>query len=408
VSQSIAKVVVDLALDREFDYRIPAHLAEQVHIGSRVAVPFGKRTAQGYVVGLADSSQYPKLKELGEVVGKKPLLSDKILELTRWMGRYYCCPVETAVKCALPEVVRKAKISWKERQYVRPGNVSAQEFAKLRPKARHVIEVLQESDGMFVAKLAKLTRADASTIKRLAAKGYVILTDHVEERDPFSGEVFLPTEPLTLTEEQQVALELCQSQVLKPEKPVLIHGVTGSGKTEVYLQAIDFTLRQGRDAIVLVPEISLTPQTVERFRARFQNQQITVLHSHLSAGERHDQWHKIRDGESHIVIGARSAVFAPVQALGLIVVDEEHETSYKQEEAPRYNARDIAVMRGKFEHAAVVLGSATPSLESFHNAQPEDAGHAHCRHAAGGDSSEEAARPLAQTLRGHHRAARQE
>jgi primosomal protein N' (replication factor Y) (superfamily II helicase) len=369
VSQPIAKVVVDLALDREFDYRIPAHLAGLVHIGSRVAVPFGKRTTQGYVVGLADSSAYPKLKELGDVVGQKPLLSDKILELTRWMGRYYCCPVETAVKCALPEVVRKANISWKERQFVRPGKITPHELAKLRPKARQVIEVLCKSEGRFVTKLAKLTGADASTIKRLAAKGYVVLSDHVEERDPFGGEVFLPTEPLVLTKDQQVALDLCKSQIENPEKPVLIHGVTGSGKTEVYLQAIDHALRQGKDSIVLVPEISLTPQTVERFRARFPKQSITVLHSHLSAGERHDQWHKIRNGESHIVIGARSAVFAPVQALGLIIIDEEHETSYKQEEAPRYNARDLAVMRGKFERAAVVLGTATPALESFHNAR---------------------------------------
>jgi primosomal protein N' (replication factor Y) len=152
-------------------------------------------------------------------------------------------------------------------------------------------------------------------------------------------------------------------------KPVLIHGVTGSGKTEVYLQAIEHCLHAGKDAVVLVPEISLTPQTVERFRARFPKQQITVLHSHLSEGERHDQWHKIRNGESHIVIGARSAVFAPVQALGLIVVDEEHENSYKQDETPRYNARDLAVVRGQLERAAVVLGSATPSLESFYNAR---------------------------------------
>jgi primosomal protein N' (replication factor Y) len=369
VNLPIAKVVVDLALDREFDYRIPAHLAELVQIGSRVAVPFGPRTAQGYVVGLSDSSAYPKLKELGEVLSKKPLLGDRILELTRWMGRYYCCPVELCVKCALPEVVRKAKISWKERQYVRPGKFSREQFTKLRPKARHVLEILQKSDGMFVSKLAQLAHCDASTIKRLAAKDFVQIVDRVEERDPFGGEVFLPTEPLALTTEQQAALDLCKSQISNPEKPVLIRGVTGSGKTEVYLQAIEFTLRQGRDAIVLVPEISLTPQTVERFRARFPNQQITILHSHLSAGERHDQWHKIRDGQSHIVIGARSAVFAPVQSLGLIVIDEEHETSYKQEEAPRYNARDVAVMRGKLEHAAVVLGSATPSLESFYNAQ---------------------------------------
>jgi primosomal protein N' (replication factor Y) len=410
VASPIARVVVDLALDREFDYRIPVHLADAVQIGSRVAVPFGRTTAQGYVVGLADNSPYPHLKEIGEVVGKKPLLGDKILELTRWMGKYYCCPVELAVKCALPEVVRKSKISWKERQYVRPGKISPEDFTKLRkraPKQARVLEILQRSEGLFVSKLVQLADTDATTVKKLAEKGYLALADRVEERDPFGGEVFLPTKPLPLTPDQQKALDLCkavidgaaalsvlchselapkafgageesrtqretlrraQSDKLGP-KPVLIHGVTGSGKTEIYLQAIEHTLRQGRDSIVLVPEISLTPQTVERFRARFQNQQITVLHSHLSAGERHDQWHKIRDGQSHIVIGARSAVFAPVQALGLIVVDEEHETSYKQDEAPRYNARDVAVMRGKIEGAAVVLGSATPSLESFYNAR---------------------------------------
>lgn len=389
VNLAIAKVVVDLALDREFDYRIPTRWAGQVHVGSRVTVPFGARQAQGYVVGLADSSTFPKLKEVSDVLSKKPLLSDRILELTRWMGRYYCCPVELCVKCALPEVVRKAKISWKERQFARAGKISAEELAKLRkraPQQARALDILLKSDGMFVARLGKL----APAIKALAKKGFVELTGSVEERDPFGGEVFLPTEPLPLTKEQQVALELCKEAIESSRrsdipvatpavrgknaaptvpKPVLIHGVTGSGKTEIYLQAIDFTLRQGKDAIVLVPEISLTPQTVERFRARFPGQQITVLHSHLSAGERHDQWHKIRDGESHIVIGARSAVFAPVQALGLIVIDEEHETSYKQEEAPRYNARDVAVMRAKIEGAAVVMGSATPALESYYNAK---------------------------------------
>ena len=372
MSSSIAKVVVDLALDREFDYRIPPALAGTVQLGSRVAVPFGKRTAKGYVVGLADSSTYPHLKEIGEVIGKKPLLGDKILELTRWMGKYYCCPVELAVKCALPEVVRKAKISWKERQFVKPGKISPDELAKLRkraPKQARALEILQKSAGMFVFKLLQLANTDAATVKKLAEKGYVQISDQIDDRDPFGGEVFLPSTPLTLTPDQQKALELCNAAIDNPEKPVLIHGVTGSGKTEIYLQAIEHALHQGKDSIVLVPEISLTPQTVERFRARFQNQQITVLHSNLSPGERHDQWHKIRDGQSHIVIGARSAVFAPVQALGLIVIDEEHETSYKQEEAPRYNARDVAIMRAKIERAAVVMGSATPALESFYNAR---------------------------------------
>jgi primosomal protein N' (replication factor Y) len=381
VTNSIAKIVVDLALDREFDYRIPSQLAGAVQIGSRVAVPFGRTTAQGYVVGLTDNSQYPRLKEIADVIGKKPLLGDKILELTRWMGKYYCCPVELCVKCALPEVVRKAKISWKERQYVKPGKISPEELAKLKkraPKQARALEILQKSEGMFVFKLVQLADTDAATVKKLAEKGYVQLSEQVDERDPFGGEVFLPSEPLRLTPDQQNALDLCKAAIdqVSPSSPIshlplpiLIHGVTGSGKTEIYLQAIEHALHQGKDSIVLVPEISLTPQTVERFRARFQNQQITVLHSHLSAGERHDQWHKIRDGQSHIVIGARSAVFAPVQALGLIVIDEEHETSYKQEEAPRYNARDIAVMRAKIERAAVVLGSATPSMESFYNAQ---------------------------------------
>ena len=369
---SIAKVVVDLALDREFDYRIPAALAGQVHVGSRVAVPFGTRVAQGYVVGLATESTHPKLKEITELLSKKPLLGDKILELTRWMGKYYCCPVELCVKCALPEVVRKAQISWKERQYARLGTIGDADFAKLQkkaPKQAHVIEVLRREEGMFVARLCESADTDAATVKKLAEKGFVTITDQTEERDPFGGEVFLPTEPLKLNTEQQHALDLCLAQIAKPQSPVLIHGVTGSGKTEIYLQAIAAALHAGKDSIVLVPEISLTPQTVERFRARFPNQAITVLHSHLSAGERHDQWHKIHNGESHIVIGARSAIFAPVRALGLIIVDEEHETSYKQEEAPRYNARDLAVMRGKLEGAAVVLGSATPSLESYYNAQ---------------------------------------
>jgi primosomal protein N' (replication factor Y) len=389
----VARVVVDLALDREFDYRIPPQLADTVRIGARVAVPFGRRSAQGYVVGLAERSQYSVLKDIGEVLSKKPLLGDKMLELTRWMGKYYCCPIELAVKCALPDVVRKSKITWKERQFVHAGKISDEDLAKLKrkaPKQARIVEVLRRGDGMFAAKLLRITDADAGSIKRLAEKGLIVVSEQVEERDPFGGEVFLPTEPLRLSDEQQAALDLCKAAIdgscgsdipvatgrgknASPtelaSKPVLIHGVTGSGKTEIYLQAIEHTLRQGRDAIVLVPEISLTPQTVERFRARFQNQQITVLHSHLSAGERHDQWHKIRDGQSHIVIGARSAVFAPVQALGLIVIDEEHETSYKQDEAPRYNARDVAVMRGKTEGAAVVLGSATPALESFYNAR---------------------------------------
>src|SRR5262249_329592 len=191
-------------------------------------------------------------------------------------------------------------------------------------------------------------------------------------RDPHADEQFIATTSLELNEEQAVALNKIGEALAAPEnaKPILLHGVTGSGKTEIYLQAIRLALERSRSAIVLVPEISLTPQTVERFKSRFAEMHdvVAVLHSHLSEVERHDEWHKIHSGRARIVIGARSAVFAPLKNVGLIIVDEEHETTYKQEDAPRYHARDVAVVRAKLEKCAVVLGSATPSLESYHNA----------------------------------------
>jgi primosomal protein N' (replication factor Y) len=198
------------------------------------------------------------------------------------------------------------------------------------------------------------------------------LREEAVARDPHADEEFIASSNLTLNEEQTAALAAIEDALTTPEnaKPILLHGVTGSGKTEIYLQAIHSTLARGKTAIVLVPEISLTPQTVERFKSRFAEtqQMVAVLHSHLSEGERHDEWHKINAGRARIVVGARSAVFAPLENLGLIVVDEEHETSYKQEEAPRYHARDVAVVRAKLEGCVVLLGTATPSLESYHNA----------------------------------------
>jgi primosomal protein N' (replication factor Y) (superfamily II helicase) len=191
-------------------------------------------------------------------------------------------------------------------------------------------------------------------------------------RHPHGDERFIATTNIDLNQEQTAALKIVNEALAFPEnsQPILLHGVTGSGKTEIYLQAMQATLARGKTAIVLVPEISLTPQTVERFKSRFTATPdvVAVLHSHLSEGERHDEWHKIQSGRARIVIGARSAIFAPLENLGLIVVDEEHETTYKQEEAPRYHARDVAVVRGKIENCVVLLGTATPSLESYFNA----------------------------------------
>lgn len=232
--------------------------------------------------------------------------------------------------------------------------------------------------GVAASGAASARETTAETVRKLEDKGLVCIAPKIDERDPYARELIVPTTPLTLNDEQVVAFRaLVQAHdgLVRGEsaKPFLLFGVTGSGKTEVYLQAIQHALAQGRGAIVLVPEISLTPQTVERFKARFSSGPhrtlVAVLHSHLSGGERHDEWHKIRQGRARIVIGARSAVFAPVHPLGLIIVDEEHEHSYKQEETPRYHARDVAVVRGQREGAVVLLGSATPSIESFHNAR---------------------------------------
>jgi len=368
-------VVVDLSLDREFDYRIPDELTAEVKVGSRVEVPFGRRTAQGFVVGLLDESQVPGLKSIARVVGKKPLVEENILALARWMADYYCCPVEQAVRTVLPSAVRRKGARFKEQLFVeiteRARDVDA--VAELRVKAEaqaRVLDTLLAGGAATVQHVAEEAGVTSATVRALEKKGFVRIGRQVMHRAAggASGEI-LPTGHLELMPQQAEAL-VAVTQAIDTLKPsvVLLFGVTGSGKTEVYLQAIDHVLKKGGGCIVLVPEISLTPQTVDRFRSRF-GDTVAVLHSELSQGERHDEWHRVHEGRARIAIGPRSAVFAPVRNLGLIVVDEEHEPSYKQEEAPRYHARDMAVLRGRMDRCAVVLGSATPSLESLYNTQ---------------------------------------
>ena len=362
----IARVVVDLSLDREFDYRVPPELEADVHLGSRVVVPFGRSKRTGYVVGLADASAVPGLKAIDAVHGKTPLVTESILELARWIADYYCAPVETAIRTVLPAAVRGRKSRFKRHLFVSLQGEAPTDG--LPPKQAAVVALLRERGGMFLKDLVSEAGISEAPVRTLQRRGLVEIAAETVRRDPMVRQKILPSTPLELMPEQDAALAAIRDRVDGCEGGVvLLHGVTGSGKTEVYLQAIDHVLKKGGGAIVLVPEISLTPQTVERFAARF-GERIAVLHSHLSEGERHDEWHRIRDGKADIVIGARSAVFAPVSNLGLIVVDEEHEPSYKQEDAPRYNARDVAVMRGAMEKCTVVLGSATPSLESWNNA----------------------------------------
>jgi len=238
------------------------------------------------------------------------------------------------------------------------------------PTQRKILDALHANGGELpVEALLQITGTTEAPLKTLAKHGMIEIETRNVNRDPFARHTLIPSLPLDLMPEQATALESVREALsAESPRPILLHGVTGSGKTEVYLQGIAHALEQGKGAIVLVPEIALTPQTVERFRARF-GDRIAVLHSNLSDGERHDEWHRIRSGEARVVIGARSAVFAPVRDLGLIIVDEEHEPSYKQSDAPRYNARDVAVMRAHLLKCVVLLGSATPALESWANAQ---------------------------------------
>ncbi|HVV73453.1 MAG TPA: primosomal protein N' [Verrucomicrobiae bacterium] len=391
----IARVTLELSLRKEFDYLIPPELVTQVDVGSRVQVPLGARKVLGCVTALAEESAQVRLKPILKVIGAKTLVTPKVLRLARWIGSYYCCAPEVALKAVLPEAVRQEQAGFRELLYVRALPFSG-EFPKLSRRQREVWNIVEERRELPLQELLELAETTAGTIRRLEDRGLVSIATEISERDPYAREHILPTNPLPLNSSQARAFasitkamdaEPASSKPTKPDpaasvegrvpagtggaRVFLLHGVTGSGKTEVYLQAIAHALEQGKGAIVLVPEISLTPQTVERFKARFSSGRlqtlVAVLHSNLSAGERHDEWHKIREGRARIVIGARSAIFAPIDPLGLIIVDEEHEHTYKQEEAPRYHARDVAIVRGQMEGATVVLGSATPSMETFHN-----------------------------------------
>ncbi|MGD1089219.1 MAG: primosomal protein N' [Verrucomicrobiota bacterium] len=368
----IARVSLEIALRKEFDYLIPPELAGQIKVGSRVQVPFGTRKILGCVTALAEESAHTNLKPILKIIGAQTLVTPKVLKLAQWIGEYYCCAPETALKSVLPEAVRKEEAGWRERLFVRALSVS-REFPKLSKRQQEIWNVIEERRELPLSELLELTNTTAATARKLEDRNLVEITAQISERDPYAREHILPTQSIALNPAQANALDKITKAMNfeNSSHTFLLHGVTGSGKTEIYLQALAHALEQDKGAIVLVPEISLTPQTVDRFKARFSSGKlqtlVAVLHSHLSAGERHDEWHKIRQGRARIVIGARSAIFAPVEPLGLIIVDEEHEHTYKQEEAPRYHARDVAIMRGQMEDAAVVLGSATPSLESFYN-----------------------------------------
>ena len=378
-------------LNRVFDYIIPQELEGQVKIGSRVFVPFGNskvpKLEDGFVIDIKKESEFAKdvkddvnnvIKSIAKVDEKYGLLENNI-ELAKLMSNKYFCNISDCIKLMLPPGTGSKDSS--KRVHERLLNfvylakdydkiIAELELSKRKPEKQiKIIQFLKDNQGIYRPDLEQIMETTPATLKSLETKGYVLFKEEPLKRNPFKNKEIKKDKSKKLTDEQQECFNSIKDSIINNEySSNLIFGITGSGKTEVYMQLIQVALDQGKSSIMLVPEISLTPQTIDRFLARF-GKNIAVLHSKLSQGERFDEWMKIKNGEAQIVVGARSAIFAPVINLGLIIIDEEHDSSYKSEMTPRYNAKDLANYMAKQNSIPLVLGSATPEISTFYYAK---------------------------------------
>ena len=354
-------VLVELSnrnIDKCFTYLVPKNLIDDIKIGVRVKVPFGKQKLEGFILGI-NNSEMEDLKEIYEVVDKDVVLNDELIELGKYMQENYLCTLISAYQAMLPKALKaqnKTEINKSFTKIIKL-NINQKELLglKLNDKQRAIIDEILKGNN----EKNKLNKISQSSLKTLINKN--ILSETAIENFRLKNENINNYPKYKLNNEQENAVrEILNST----DNAFLLHGVTGSGKTEVYMDIIEKVINENKSAIVLVPEISLTPQMVERFKSRF-NDDIAILHSRLSEGEKYDEYRKIANDLVKIVIGARSAVFAPLKNIGVIIIDEEHTTTYKQESNPKYNAIEIALERAKKHNAKVILGSATPSLESY-------------------------------------------
>ena len=374
---SYVAVALDVPVDRLFTYRVPETLADRARPGHRVTVPFRGRNRVGFIVERSDERPPFRVLDVDDIPDPEPLLDDGLLDLGRFIARYYGATLGEALSAMVPRGVRR-RGKGRPRTRVRlvaEADLQAQTTDGEEapgPRARVLRLLVQHPEGFLLQDLCRRARTSASPVHTLAKRGVVTLETERGHDDALAEAARLregpPESPPTLTADQAVAVDRVARALREATfSPFVLLGVTGSGKTEVYLQGIRTCIEAGRQAIVLVPEISLTPQTVRRFRARFDR--VAVLHSAMTDAERARTWREIRAGEADVVIGPRSAVFAPVPRLGLLVVDEEHESSFKQQNAPRYHARDVGMVRARDAGAAVLLGSATPALETWRHAK---------------------------------------
>ena len=378
-----ADIIIDISsdkLDRSFQYCVPAHLEQEIKLGMVVSIPFGNsnQLRKGYVTGLSQEAKVDPsiLKEIAGCCSAEETTESRLIALAAWMKENYGSTMIQALKTVLPI---KEKIRAKEKRYLslsiseeKAAEILAQlEKTRFKARTRLLRELLQEKRMDYTTASRELGVA-ASVVKKLEEQGILhIEYDEVQRNSLNTGDI-QKEEPLPLTTEQESAVQCILEEWKSAQpRPVLLEGVTGSGKTQVYMKLIEETLNRGEQAIVLIPEIALTYQTVRRFYARF-GEKVSVINSRQSQGERYDQFKRARKGEVQVMVGPRSALFTPFSRLGLIVIDEEHEPSYKSENSPRYHARETAVKRAELEHARVVLGSATPSLEAYSRAVSDE------------------------------------
>lgn len=362
----IVNVLIELSnknIDKTFDYLVPSYLESKIKVGKRVTVPFGHQTLEGFILG-TNATEYESLKEIIDVVDEDIVLTEELLELGKYVSNTTLSTLISAYQVMLPKALKAQKgtnINKKIVKYVEIDNEDV-DTIKLTEKQINIYNLVKEKKSVLKSELNKLSLSSTNT---LIKKGFLKEIEKEEYRLDDNTDL-VEKYPLT-TDQERVVNEILNEQ----EKNIfLLHGVTGSGKTEVYMEIIEKMKEKGKTSIVLVPEISLTPQIVNRFRKRF-GKTIAILHSRLSEGEKYDEYRKISRKEVDIVIGARSAIFAPLTNIGTIIIDEEHSTSYKQESNPKYNAIDVAIERSKYHNAKVILGSATPSLEAYARAKKD-------------------------------------
>ncbi len=369
-----ALVALALPLRRQFHYSVPPHLAGQLQVGMRVLVPFGpsNRLELGYCVGFADKADVPRVKAIAEVVDEAPLINTQMLKLARWVSDYYLSSLGETLQALLPGGVRRGTVGrWLVHVKLRVPRQEAENliaaYDRRRPKQADVLRILLDaSDELTPTELAQAAGSSSAPIETLQRAGTVEFVREVRLSTLSTRPVPRVTPHVLNAEQAEAFTHIKQALDSGAYRPLLLFGVTSSGKTELYLQAIKQVVQRGKQAIVLVPEISLTPQTIHRFEERFEK--VAALHSKLSPGERNQQWQAARRGEAEVIVGARSAVFAPVKNLGLIVIDEEHAHTFKQDTSPRYQAREVALKRAREARVPIILGSATPALESFREA----------------------------------------